>query len=1093
MAIQIKNKYLQRLLKKTGVVSKKTGGSSNYIKNIIKGGGAKCSDPLTQALTKRADALFKLALIQSASSRIHDSSSSNSIFFESVSDASTPRVDIKQNIDNLVQNISDADFSYDLYTSDSSIETASTDSSLKSIIVTTKEIEIEVGDGEGKKNIKLQYYYYNKDDDSDDPHAIRAGGIKWDEYDYKGEFTMDNGVPFFVAGKLTYQDGSVVYILNGEIVSENEMSSAIKQEKLIDQNDVTKSLSDDTSSKGSISIVDDDSSTKGLNQKDITQLKAIDNLQSSIVKPPISCDSEDSIYNFDGFRAFQDVQIAEENARLAEANARLEKLKYEKKLFDKAYIGHRSCNNVRQVPVIYSKADKSSQNVSNDGAKSSQQAENNVLGSTIARAVEKSLSSTSSAEEERNKSGSTVTDAHTVDDAHEEVLANTSNVHLQSGSISTVVPETFYVTFTDDTSNGMYTAGKYELVSKAADMVHYNTIATNKKQPLDKIIAYHKDNPDNKPTRSNVVIQHYISAGSFNHTYTTTHDGQVFRILHYDKRGFVNYTNEMYGLIIQYYFSQKDTCVQHVCKVYDFGTVTYNNGRDRRYDLPYAIIEKADYTMGHLFTQNTNLPLTTFKQLYKQLYEAITCIHNKGFIHSDIKPANVGIVADKQANTLRPILFDFGLAGAIGSSSCTRGTTRYRPHNDKNKCLPERDYYAYGIMLLETLFNIKIDHKKHFSSNFTNVKQTLNHLLDTYKVSEKYKTMCGGTGPTEDELNKSKAFISSLLFSIFDPGYPIDTSWFDYNVVDAVDIGVEGSSEHESSNQSKDLSQIIARSVQTGLDQRSQEASIASQNADLSQIIATSVKTALDQKSQGSSIDSDRSIVSDLTNSDFSINGSNNSSNYGASTTRALNQPCGLLLVCPSSKKVVSILNVDNSNNYRLLYDNNLSTNKSYSTFNDYNDAESCIRNFIAHIDMIINNNTSCIGSTTTNTLSSLFANAFMSAIKASSVVPTVVPELGSGSPIVPGSSESGSSESGSAVVPALELSSAISEAVLSALSSAPAPAPALAPALAPASASASGLSSAISESVLSALALAPAPAPASASGLSSASASASA
>ena len=63
MAIQIKNKYLKRLLKKTKVMSKKMGGSST-IENIIKGGTV--TENITNILTERAKALFSIARIKKA-------------------------------------------------------------------------------------------------------------------------------------------------------------------------------------------------------------------------------------------------------------------------------------------------------------------------------------------------------------------------------------------------------------------------------------------------------------------------------------------------------------------------------------------------------------------------------------------------------------------------------------------------------------------------------------------------------------------------------------------------------------------------------------------------------------------------------------------------------------------------------------------------------------------------------------------------------------------------------------------------------------------------------------------------------------------
>ena len=90
------------------------------------------------------------------------------------------------------------------------------------------------------------------------------------------------------------------------------------------------------------------------------------------------------------------------------------------------------------------------------------------------------------------------------------------------------------------------------------------------------------------------------------------------------------------------------------------------------------------------------------------LAEALEQVHRAGFLHRDVKPANVLLLAEEPGRRLRGKLTDFGIAAIIGSPDTgefTTGTAAYlSPEQaDGQDAIPESDIYALGLVLLEAL------------------------------------------------------------------------------------------------------------------------------------------------------------------------------------------------------------------------------------------------------------------------------------------------------------------------------------------------------------------------------------------------------
>ena len=90
------------------------------------------------------------------------------------------------------------------------------------------------------------------------------------------------------------------------------------------------------------------------------------------------------------------------------------------------------------------------------------------------------------------------------------------------------------------------------------------------------------------------------------------------------------------------------------------------------------------------------------------LAEGIDYMHQQGFLHRDVKPANILISSQRSARPVVAKLTDFGIATAIGQpdlSEYTVGTAAYlSPEQvEGHDARPESDIYSLGLVLLEAI------------------------------------------------------------------------------------------------------------------------------------------------------------------------------------------------------------------------------------------------------------------------------------------------------------------------------------------------------------------------------------------------------
>ncbi len=136
-----------------------------------------------------------------------------------------------------------------------------------------------------------------------------------------------------------------------------------------------------------------------------------------------------------------------------------------------------------------------------------------------------------------------------------------------------------------------------------------------------------------------------------------------------------------------------------VVTLYDFG----------EHDGHYHLV--TEYVVGHSLRAaiRAEAPMAPGRvlRLGIELLDALEAVHEAGFIHRDVKPANVMLYADAQGEEHVKLL-DFGVAAAVDRPQHLRemvGTPRYmaREQITAGGCSPRSDLFAVGALLYEML------------------------------------------------------------------------------------------------------------------------------------------------------------------------------------------------------------------------------------------------------------------------------------------------------------------------------------------------------------------------------------------------------
>lgn len=131
----------------------------------------------------------------------------------------------------------------------------------------------------------------------------------------------------------------------------------------------------------------------------------------------------------------------------------------------------------------------------------------------------------------------------------------------------------------------------------------------------------------------------------------------------------------------------------------------FDAGTDAETGQPFLVMQLIEGTTLSDEMRDGPLPADRVARYGATLADALNYVHTQGFVHRDVKPANVLISADGRVH-----LADFGIARLVDSSHVTKtgevlGTPAYfAPEQVAGEPVgPPADVYALGMVLLECL------------------------------------------------------------------------------------------------------------------------------------------------------------------------------------------------------------------------------------------------------------------------------------------------------------------------------------------------------------------------------------------------------
>ena len=133
----------------------------------------------------------------------------------------------------------------------------------------------------------------------------------------------------------------------------------------------------------------------------------------------------------------------------------------------------------------------------------------------------------------------------------------------------------------------------------------------------------------------------------------------------------------------------------NIVSIYEIGYIA---------EAPYLVLEFVDGPLlsGIIKACKAGVPPKDFFTLASQILEGLSFAHDNGFIHGDLKPANILVTKTKIAK-----ITDFGIARAIGEKSgdAMTGSPRYMAPEYITERLnsPASDQFAMGIIFYQLL------------------------------------------------------------------------------------------------------------------------------------------------------------------------------------------------------------------------------------------------------------------------------------------------------------------------------------------------------------------------------------------------------
>ena len=136
-------------------------------------------------------------------------------------------------------------------------------------------------------------------------------------------------------------------------------------------------------------------------------------------------------------------------------------------------------------------------------------------------------------------------------------------------------------------------------------------------------------------------------------------------------------------------------------------------------NIVYLVLDYADFgSIGSLLEKGHRFSIMSIKSIIKQISSALLYIHSMGYVHQDIKPANILLNAEGRA-----LLADFGIGHSFMSAAMVVGTPAYQApealddkieeeeeegneYNEEEECQQVREeVWSLGVTLYQLVFN----------------------------------------------------------------------------------------------------------------------------------------------------------------------------------------------------------------------------------------------------------------------------------------------------------------------------------------------------------------------------------------------------
>jgi len=207
-------------------------------------------------------------------------------------------------------------------------------------------------------------------------------------------------------------------------------------------------------------------------------------------------------------------------------------------------------------------------------------------------------------------------------------------------------------------------------------------------------------------TPYNDEVEEELGQGSFNIVYSLQKNkDKVFRITqpHVIHRQDLT-DGEMTGLFIQSLLS-KDC--QNLCRVFEFGIYSTPTPYNTTVEGVYAIMESLPFSLKDILENKLVTNEFHMMNIFYDVFKGLECMHILGYVHLDIKPANIGLTKDYTAK-----IYDFGFARYLPNDpkiervdqklyANTVGSPKYIDpyYRERGIVTLKSDVYAVGIML----------------------------------------------------------------------------------------------------------------------------------------------------------------------------------------------------------------------------------------------------------------------------------------------------------------------------------------------------------------------------------------------------------